>query len=581
MTIKTTYNKSKTFFSRHPDILVCLLLVILTLSVYLQVKNHEFINFDDNEYVTDNRHVRAGFTLKGITWAFTAIHSSNWHPLTWLSHMLDCQIFGMNPGWHHLTNLFFHILSTLLLFIVFKKMTGNLWQSGLVAFLFALHPLHVESVAWIAERKDVLSTFFWMLTMWSYIYYVKAPGVKRYLLVLFLLALGLMCKPMLVTIPFVLILLDYWPLGRIQIKHPDKNILLEKIPFFVLVAISSMATFLVQKHSGSVSSLEIMPINTRIANALVSYGAYIVKMIWPSDMAALYPHPGIIPWWKVLVSSIFLISISYLSIRAIKKYPYFTVGWFWYIGTLIPVIGIVQVGAQSMADRYTYIPLIGIFIIISWGISEIITRWPHIKTALIAITSVILFALMSITFLQVRYWKSSITLFEHALDVTSNNYLLHNNLGIALQKLGRADEAMEHFLETLRIHPEFEDAHSNLGVILAGKGRTDEAIKHYLEALRINPKSEEAHNNLGFDLQKQGRIDEAIGHYLKALRIKPDFEEAHYNLGNALFRKGDIDGAIACFQNVLQINPNSIQAKNNLNKLLTIKKQGKFKRLNN
>jgi len=621
MTNKTTHSKSKAFFSRHPDILVCLLLVILTLSVFLQVKNHGFINFDDDQYVTDNRHVQSGLTLKGITWAFTATHMGNWHPLTWLSHMLDCQLFEMNPGWHHLTNLFLHIINILLLFIVLKKMTGNLWQSGLVASLFALHPLHVESVAWISERKDVLSTLFWMLTMWSYIYYVKSPGAKRYLSVLLFLTLGLMSKPMLVTIPFVLILLDYWPLNRIQIKqtHNDRSainwssvrrVFIEKIPLFLLVAISSMVTFLAQKYGGAVSSLDAIPVNIRVANALISYGAYIVKMIWPSNMAVLYPFPRIIEGWKIVLSCIFLISISYLSIRAIKKYPYFTVGWFWYIGTLVPVIGMVQVGRQAMADRYTYIPLIGIFIIISWGISEIITRWSYIKTALIAITTVILFILMPITFSQVRHWKSSITLFEHTLDVTYNNYMphynlgvvlqnqgrideaiehysealrikpdyekAHNNLGVTLQDQGRIDEAIEHYLEALRIKPDFEEAHNNLGAALKNQGRIEEAIEHYLEALRIKPDSEKAHYNLGVALKDQGRIDEAIEHYSEALRIKPDFEEAHNNLGVTLFRKGDIDRAIACFRKVLEINPNSINAKNNLNKLLMIKGQGKL-----
>jgi len=415
-----------------------------------------------------------------------------------------------------------------------------------------------------------------MLTMWSYIYYVKSPGAKRYLLVLIFLTLGLMSKPMLVTIPFVLILMDYWPLGRIQIKRMNKAVFIEKIPLFFLVAIFSVITFLTQKHSGAVSSLNAVPIDMRIANALVSYGAYIVKMIWPSNMAVLYPLPRMIPWWKILLSSIFLISMSYLSVINIRKRPYLSIGWFWYIGTLVPVIGIVQVGIQAMADRYTYIPLIGIFIIISWGISEIITRWRRINTALIAITAVILFALMPVTFSQVRYWKSSITLFEHALDVTSDNYMPHYNLGVALKDQGRIDEAIKHYLETLRINPEYEEAHYNLANALQKQGQLDEAIKHYSEALRIKPDLEEAHNNLGVALKNQGRIDEAIEHYLEALRIKPEHEDAHNNLGIALFFKGNIEGAIACFQKALQINPNSVNAKNNLNGLLMIKEQRKL-----
>ena len=417
-------NRTKEFIIKHRDILVCLFLVMATLAVYWQVQNYDFVNFDDNDYVYDNRHVQDGLTLKSIIWAFTNIHASNWHPVTWLSHMMDYQLYGMNPGRHHLTNLLFHIANTLLLFLVFRKMTDSLWQSGFVAALFALHPLHVESVAWVSERKDVLSTFFWMLTMWSYIWYVEHPAVKRYILVVLFFALGLMSKPMLVTLPFVLLLLDFYPLNRFQSQQPKGSanaqqrsialrLILEKIPLFVLVAMSSAMTFYAQKHGKTVASLEVIPLKSRVANALVSYVSYIIKTIYPSKLAVLYPHPGILPWWQIAGACLLLVTISFLAIRVVKQSPYFVVGWLWYLGTLVPVIGLVQVGIQSMADRYTYVPLIGIFIIIVWGIPELVAQWRYRKICLATLATVVLTILMAMTWKKVGYWKSSITLFEH------------------------------------------------------------------------------------------------------------------------------------------------------------------------
>ena len=607
---------SKNYFNKHRNILVCLFLVVSTFSVYWQVHNYDFVNFDDNNYVYDNRHVQSGLTLDSISWAFTTNHTANWHPLTWLSHMLDYQFFGLNPGRHHLTNLLFHIANTLLLFFVFRKMTGHLWQSAFIASLFALHPLHVESVAWISERKDVLSTFFWMLTMWSYIWYVQHQRIDKYLLVLLFFILGLMAKPMLVTLPFVLLLLDYYPLYRFH-KSDDRinsyqksivfRLVLEKIPLFVLVVMSSAITFYAQKHGGGVISLDAIPIQARIANALVSYVNYILKMIYPSDLAVLYPYPRNFPWWQITGAFLLLLSVSFLAVRFIKRSPYFFVGWLWYLGTLVPVIGLVQIGNQSMADRYTYIPLIGIFIIISWGIPEFVRRWHYKKILLSTIATAILFVFMTITFFQVGYWKNSVTLFEHTLAVTTNNYKLHNNLGLALQAQGRIDDAINHYEEALRIKPENEIAYNNLGTALKDQGRIDDAIKHYLEALRIKPDLGEAHYNLGYALQKKGYIDDAIKYYLEALRIKPDLEEAHNDLGTALqaqgrtddaikhylealkikpenekaynnlaialIYKGDIDGAIKHFRKALQINPNNINAKKNLNKVLILQKQ--------
>ncbi|MBN1363600.1 MAG: glycosyltransferase family 39 protein, partial [Syntrophaceae bacterium] len=342
MTKLTTHSKS--IFSRHRDVIVCLFIIISTFSVYWQVRNYDFVEFDDHKYISDNPNVQAGLTSENITWAFTTTHASNWHPLTWLSHMLDCQLYGLNPGGHHIINLLFHIVNSLLLFFVFRKMTGHLWRSVFVASLFALHPLHVESVAWISERKDVLSTFFWMLTMWSYIWYVQHPRIDKYLLVLLFFILGLMSKPMLVTLPFVLLLLDYYPLCRFHKSDGSKNtvqrsivfrIILEKLPFFVLVAISSAVTFYAQKHGGAVSSLDVIPIQARISNALVSYASYILKMLYPAKLAVLYPYPeNFLPWWQIAGACFLLSGISFWAIRVIKKSPYFIVGWLWYLGTL-------------------------------------------------------------------------------------------------------------------------------------------------------------------------------------------------------------------------------------------------------
>ena len=495
-------------------------------------------------------------------------------------------------------------------------MTGHLWQSAFVASLFALHPLHVESVAWISERKDVLSTFFWMLTMWSYIRYVQHPRIDKYLQVLLFFALGLMSKPMLVTLPFVLLLLDYYPLDRFHkslnsIVSQQKSItfhpVLEKIPLFILVVISSVVTFYVQNHGGALTSLEAIPIQARIANALVSYVTYILKMFFPFNLAVIYPHPVNIPLWKVTGACLILISISFYSIRVIKRSPYFFTGWFWYLGTLVPVIGLVQVGNQAMADRYTYIPLIGIFMIISWGVPELIKGWRYKKKLLSIIAPAIIIVLASITFHQTGYWKNSITLFEHTVSVTSDNHKAYNNLGVALQAQGRlddaimdyqealrikpenettlinlgvalqaqghTDDAIQHFLEALRIKPDSEEGNFNLGNAYKKKGQMDNAIRYYREALRINPENEKIHTNLGFALQTKGRLDDAIKHYQEALRIKPEDEKAHNNMAIALINKGNIDGAIKHFQKALQINPDYINAKNNLNRLLMMKKQ--------
>jgi len=439
--------------------------------------------------------------------------------------MLDCQLYGLNPGRHHQTNLFFHIASTLLLFLCLRRLTGVLWRSGFVAALFALHPLHVESVAWIAERKDVLSTFFWMLTMWGYIRYVERPGIAKYLSVLLFFILGLLSKPILVTLPFVLLLLDYWPLGRFQAEQSvDKSkqlpgslplhLFWEKIPFFVLAAASSIVTFLVQQRGGAVGSLDVFPLNVRIANALVSYVRYLGKIIWPNNLSVFYPHPGMLSGWQVAGACLLLAAISLLAVRSLKRSPYVAVGWLWYVGSLVPVIGLVQVGGQSMADRYSYVPLIGIFIIIAWGVPELVQRWHYKNIGLSTMSAALLLILMITTWLQVRYWANTITLFEHALKINVNNYVAHNNLGLALAKQGNTVEAISHYTEALRINPDYVKAHNRLGIVLARGGKIESAIVHFQEALRIKPDHAEARYNLKKVLSVQRKtknIPEELG----------------------------------------------------------------------
>ena len=570
----------KTFFNARPDLLVCLFLVIATLAVYWQVRGHSFVNFDDGMYVTDNYHVRAGLSPQSVKWALTETEAANWHPLTRLSHMLDVQLFGMNAGAHHMTSMFFHLANTLLLFFVFKRMTGCLWQSGIVAALFALHPLHVESVAWVSERKDVLSAFFWLLTMGGYALYVERPGKIRFLIALLFFALGLMAKPMLVTLPFVLLLMDYWPLGRLGGKMMPSGIIaqpvtggqralilrlvIEKIPFFVLSAASCWVTIHAQQGKGAVGSLERFPMVVRVANALVSYVKYIAKTIWPQNLAAYYPHPGIVSWWWVLGAGLLLVAVSILAIRTIRQFPWFIVGWLWYLGTLVPVIGLMQVGAQAMADRYTYLPLIGLFIITAWGFAELIAGWRNKKKLLALAGASLLITLMVSSWFQVRHWKNSITLFQHAIEVTKNNYFAHDGLGLILASQGKNDEAIHQYLEALRIRPDFAEAHNHMGNALKIQGIPGEAIDHYKKALGIKPQYAEAYYNLGHILAGQGKIADAVEQYSAALKLRPEYPEVHYQLGSALMNQGKIDEAMAHYFKALNKRPTDAKIFNQL-----------------
>ncbi|MFC1532333.1 tetratricopeptide repeat protein [Thermodesulfobacteriota bacterium] len=547
-------------------IYICIILSIATILLFLPVKNHEFIDYDVHDYVIDNPNVRKGITYNGILWAFTHTVSGNWHPITLLSHMLDCELYGLNPKGHHISNLLFHIANTVLLFLVLMRMTCAIWMSAFVAALFAIHPLHVESVAWIAERKDVLSTFFWMLAIYAYMHYIERPCIRRYIPILLFFAMGLMSKPMLVTLPFFLLLLDYWPLRRFDFggsRNADEShdtdsinlksqmirlfhLTLEKVPLLAISTVACIITILAQQSWGAVRTLETFPLNIRIANSLISYICYIGKMIWPHKLAVFYPHPGdAISLLQATGSALTLAFITVLVFRIARQYPFLTVGWFWYLGILLPVIGLIQVGDQKMADRYTYVPIIGLFIILAWGCHSLSKNWRYRKIILTLLAGFALSYSAIFTRAQLHHWNNSIALFEHALDVTSNNYIAHYNLGIIQSRFENPREAVRHFSEALKIDPESSDAHFNLGYIFTLKDDIRKAIYHYHEALRIDPDHERAHNDLGVAFIKMGKLKDAISHFSEALRISPGYLEAKNNLSVALQESGDYrDGLI-------------------------------------
>lgn len=555
---------------------ICLFLVAIIWVVFGQTWHDEFVNFDDNFYVYDNPEVAHGLTLKGIIWAFTHFHSYNWHPLTWISHMLDCQFYGLNAGGHHVTSVLLHTAAAILLFLVLRQMTGYLWRSAFVAAVFAVHPLHVESVAWISERKDVLSGVFFMLTLGAYAHYARRPwSPARYGLVVLLFALGLMSKPMLVTVPLVLMLLDYWPLNRLRADSATqpvlrlgnwlvpKRLVLEKLPLLGLAAASCVVTYFAQTEA--ITSFVQISLPLRAGNALVSYVTYMSQMFWPSGLAVYYPLTanGVSPS-EVISASILLLSISTAVFILRKGHPHLLVGWLWYLIMLIPVIGILQVGSQAHADRYTYLPQIGLYLILVWGVADLCATWRHRRLVLGSLSAVLLAAMIFCARTQASYWRNSESLWTHALACTSENAFAHNNLGFVLFQNGDINDAITHYQEALQINPNMKEALNNLGNVMLQKGDLDGAIVYYQQALQINPDYAEANNNLGYALFQKGDVDEAIRHYQLALQINPDFLEANYNLANALLRKGNANEAIACYQRALQINPGYLQALNNL-----------------
>jgi len=544
---------------------------IATLIAFWGIWQNDFINFDDNEYITENPYVQQGLTSESVKWAFTTGEASNWHPLTWLSHMLDCQLFALNPAGHHIINLILHIANTLLLLWVLYLMTGSLWRSAFVAGLFALHPLHVESVAWASERKDVLSSLFWMLTMITYVRYVRTSRVIWYILSLLSIALGLMAKPMLVTLPFVLLLLDYWPLDRLSEKQKSAvGLLKEKIPFFVIVAVSCTITFIVQQAGQAVKGLYMLPLKYRIGNAIISYIAYIGKMFFPINLAVFYPHSGdSLSWPKAALAAITLIAICLIIFVFLKKHRYLTVGWLWYLGTGIPIIGLVQVGSQAMADRYTYIPLTGLFIIVTWAVCELAAKFRLPAKNLKIIGIVILFVLMVITQNQLQYWRSSFTLFQQASVAVDDNYRAYYNMGLFLSKQRRSEDAAKNFISAIEIKPRWPEAHHNLGVELFKLGKLTQAIECYKTAIGLEFQGPEIYNNLGFALETQGNLDEAVKNYRLAInKAKPSsYINAHYGLATTLLKQKKTKEAIEEYDRILQINPNHVHARQQLEKL--------------
>jgi tetratricopeptide (TPR) repeat protein len=614
--------------TRKESLWVCVFLALSTLAVYWPVVGHDFVNYDDTDYVTANPYVQAGLSAKSFAWVWHSEVARNWHPVTMLSHMLDCQLYGLRPGGHHLTSLLFHIANTLLLFLLLRNMTSALWRSGVVAALFALHPLHVESVAWVAERKDVLSTLFFLLTLWAYGRYAEGRGAKSegrnpkpesnpqpadrrpqlnpawyYGLSLLLFALGLMSKPMLVTVPFVLLLLDYWPLRRLSFPTlqrsttPLPRLLVEKVPFLLLSAASCVVTFQVQQSGGSVLDVNNLPVAARVANALMSYVRYLGKMLWPEHLAALYLRK--VPWpaWEVGLAAVILLAISAAVIRLARGRPYLAVGWFWYVGTLVPVIGLVQVGMQTMADRYTYIPLIGIFIAVAWGACELASAWRVPKVGLGIVIAVVLAACMVVTRRQLAWWRSSETLFQRMITAVEGNYMAHYNMGNLFSRQDKLPEAVRHYEAALKAEPNYAEAHNNLGAVLLRQGRFEEALAHYQaavrlkpeylyyfnlanaqvdaghaadavanyqQALRLNPNSSQAHHNLGMALQAQGKAAAAIAELRAALQLQPDYESAEHNLANRLADAGRLDEAMTHYLAALRLDPNHAESYNGL-----------------
>jgi Flp pilus assembly protein TadD len=517
--------------------IICLALAVVTLLVYWPLLHHGFVNYDDPDYITQNPHVQAGLTWPGIVWAFQSGAASNWHPLTWISHMADCQLFGLNPAGHHLTSLLFHTANALLLFLLLNRLTGAMWRSAFVAALFAWHPLHVESVAWASERKDVLSAFFWMLTLLAYAQFageskVQSPKSKVfYLLALILFACGLMSKPMVVTLPFVLLLLDFWPLQRLN-RSTIQRLLVEKIPFLVLTIASCVVTRLVQ--DGALWSSASLTFQFRAANALMSYIRYISKTFWPADLALIYPYPHHWPLAGIIAAALLLAMFSVLAVLWAKRFPYLAVGWFWYLGVLVPAIGLVQAGVQSMADRYTYLPGIGLFIVAAWGLNDLLNSRPQ-KAKIAAVAgSLTLAGCLAVTSVQLNHWRNGVELFWHTIQVTTDNYAGENCLGLALEDIGQKDAAAKLYAESVRVEPDFALGQLNLGMILLEQGRADEASNHLAAAAQLAPRDPVMQFDFGTYLLQHGRPDAAANYFRTALADRPDFPEARTNLATAI-----------------------------------------------
>ncbi len=551
----------------------------MVVAVYWKTGGYPFVAFDDPLYVPGNPTVAKGLTLEGIRWSFSTFHAANWHPVTWLSHMADVSLFGMDAGRHHLVNLLLHALDSWLLFHVLRRLTGNTWESGLAAALFAVHPLHVESVAWISERKDLLSAFFFLLAIGAYARYCERPGIRRYLPLFLLAALGLLAKPMLVTLPFVLLLLDYWPLGRllrpaasggVHASGLPRKIILEKIPLMILSAASCVITARAQKGGGAIVPMEAYPLWLRAGNALVAYAGYLREFVWPSGLAAFYPHPGVrLDLWRAGLAGALLLAVTAWVLARGRSRGWLPAGWFWFLGTLVPVAGLVQVGGQAMADRYMYIPLVGLSIIAAWGIGELAWNRNGARPFLAAAAVAWLAALAVCAGIQVRHWRDSTALFTRALDVTSDNWAALNGLGTLAAEAGRDNEAIAFFREATRIMPAVPELRDNLGSALSKAGKFEEAVFHLGWAIRLQPDFAEAHTDLGIALWETGKFGEAVAQYREAIRYRPDYAEAHYYLGRALSSMGNDDEAAASLREAIRLGPEvAAEANNSLGALM-------------
>jgi tetratricopeptide (TPR) repeat protein len=560
----------------RPDLLILIGLAVVTFAIYAQVIGHQFITLDDDGYIKENAMVNRGVTLAGVAWAFTTFDQGNWHPLTWIAHMIDSQLFGMNAGGHLLVNALIHVANTLVVFWFLLRTTHGRWPSAVVAALFALHPLHVESVAWAAERKDTLSTFFGLLSLIAYVRYAAAPSMKRYVWTAITLALGLLAKPMLVTWPFVMLLLDYWPLRRFQRSKASsqwsvvRGLVVEKIPLFALVAASAVITSLAQSHGGTVRTFQEFPITLRLLNALASYANYVLLTFWPNDLAVYYPYiTADIPAWQILCAAFLLIGITTLCFFQRKSRPYLVVGWLWFLGTLVPVIGIVQVGGQTMADRYFYIPSIGLFIVIAFGLADIAKTRRVAPSLSAAVASGILLALAILTNAQIHRWRDSFTLFKHTLAVTPPNLMIEVNLGSALSRSGLHDEAGAHFEKALEmIPPHYDsllyDTLLNMGITRFYQNRLPEAIEYCQSALHVRPDAPKAHDLLGMALAMQGQGEAALDEIRHAAELAPNDADIQKDLGVTLARLGRIPESIDHFHEALRLNPYNASAHNNL-----------------
>jgi protein O-mannosyl-transferase len=574
----------------HPSVplwFLAALLAFATTTVFWPATRYDFVNYDDDSYVTANAQVQKGLSLANVNWAFANPVAENWHPLTVLSHMAVCQFCGVNPLGHHLVNVLLHAANAALVFVWLWRLTGMHWRSFFVAALFAVHPLRVESVAWISERKDVLSAFFGLLALICYTRYAQARVWERngnhfykspfYWLALFWFVLGLLSKPMLVTWPFVLLLLDFWPLGRVTVTRwrvrtaqfsTFNDLLIEKIPFFILAAAACAITLVVQQRSGALEMIGNLPLSARVGNALVSFCRYLGKLVWPEDLAVLYPHPGHWPVVEVVLAGGFLMMLSVYFTLQWHRHPFLLVGWLWFVGTLVPVIGLVQVGVQSTADRYTYLPSLGVLIIAVWSACEMLHRWRGRTILLTATGSILIILSIVLTRRQLPYWRDSETLFRHTLAVTENNYIAHYNLGVALDRKNQIYEATQQYQEALSLNPDCARAHVNLGADLDKSGETAAAIIHYQEAVRLAPDDVSAHNNLGLALFKFGRIEAAIQQYKEAIRLAPNNASIRNNLGAALNQQGATANAISQFQEALRQQPDYAEARFNLARIL-------------